>query len=107
MWRLPTAYLAGLMLMCYTGLAWSLPECKVPQGLSADDEVHYCMIHTFRTACLMRKGYDLDKENWTVMRSHYEGCSIKGCEQLLEETGALSEALFETACNFVQFDRDR
>ena len=97
----------SLGLMLYAGLAWSLPECKVPQNLNADDEANYCMIHTFRTACLLGLGYDLDKENWTVMRSHYEGCTIRGCEQLLEETGALSEALFEKACNFVQFDRDR
>tara|TARA_B100000029_G_scaffold496454_1_gene562792 strand:+ start:533 stop:856 length:324 start_codon:yes stop_codon:yes gene_type:complete len=97
----------GFALMFYAGLAWSLPECKVPQGLDSDDEANYCMIHTFRTACLLSLGYDLEKENWTVMRSHYEGCTIRGCEQLLEETGALSEALFEKACNFVQFDRDR
>ena len=97
----------SLGLIIYAGLAWSLPECEAPQGLNPDDEANYCMIHSFRTACLLGLGYDLDKENWTVMRSHYEGCTIRGCEQLLEETGALSEALFEKACNFVQFDRDR
>ncbi len=31
----------------------------------------------------------------------------RGCEQILEETGALSEALFEKTCNFIQFDRDK
>ena len=107
MWRLSKSYLMGLALIYYVGPAWSLPECKVPQGLNADDEANYCMIHTFRTACLLSLGYDLEKENWTVMRSHYEGCTIRGCEQFLEETGALSEALFEKTCNFVQFDRDR
>ena len=95
----------GLVLMLYGVLAWGLPECKVPQGLDADDEANYCMIHTFRNACLMRKGYDLSKENWTVMVSDYGDCTIRGCEQFLKETGNLSEALFEKSCNFVQFDR--
>ena len=97
----------GLALMLYAGLAWALPECKVPQGLNSDDEANYCMIHTFRNACLMRKGYDLSGENWTVMVSDYEDCTIRGCEQFLKETGSLSEALFEKACNFVQFDRGK
>ena len=97
----------GFALMFYAGLAWSLPECKVPQGLDSDDEANYCMIHTFRNACLMRKGYDLSKENWTVMVSDYEDCTIRGCEQYLKEAGSLSEALFEKACNFVQFDRGK
>ena len=38
------------------------------------------------------------------MVSDYEDCTIRGCEQFLKETGSLSEALFEKACNFVQFD---
>ena len=97
----------GFALMLYSGLAWGLPECKVPQGLNSDDETNYCMIHTFRNACLMRKGYDLSGENWTVMVSDYEDCTIRGCEQYLKEAGSLSEALFEKACNFVQFDRGK
>ena len=88
----------GFALMLYGSLAW---------GLNSDDEANYCMIHTFRNACLMRKGYDLSGENWTVMVSDYEDCTIRGCEQYLKEAGSLSEALFEKACNFVQFDRGK
>ncbi len=46
------------------------------------------------------------KENWTVMQTDYEACTIDGCDQLFEQTGALSEALFLKACNMVQFDRN-
>ncbi len=105
MWIFRQPCTLGLVLMLYGGLAWGLPECNVPQGLDADDEANYCMIDTFRNACLIRKGYDLSKENWTVMVSDYGDCTIRGCEQFLKETGNLSEALFEKACNFVQFDR--
>ena len=51
-------------------------------------------------------GY-LSGENWTVMVSDYEDCTIRGCEQYLKEAGRLSEALFEKACNVVQFDRGK
>jgi len=83
----------------------ALPECKAPNGLSADDQDHFCMIHTFRTACLAGKGYDMDKDNWTVMQWDYEECTIRGCDQLLQQTSALSEALFLKACNIAVFDR--
>ncbi len=96
----------GLGLLLTAVSVQALPECKVPNGLSADDQDHYCMIHTFRTACLASKGYDMAKENWTVMQTDYEACTIDGCDQLLEQTGALSETLFLKACNMVQFDRN-
>ena len=51
------------------------------------------------------KGYDMDKDNWTVMQWDYEECTIRGCDQLLQQTGALSEALFLKACNIAVFDR--
>jgi len=98
--------LVGLGLLLTAVSIQALPECEVPAGLEAKDEIHYCMIHTFRTACLLRKGYDMDKENWTVMQTDYEACTIDGCDQLFEQTGALSEALFLKACNMVQFDRN-
>jgi hypothetical protein len=97
--------LVGLGLLLTAVSVQALPECKAPNGLSADDQDHFCMIHTFRTACLAGKGYDMDKDNWTVMQWDYEECTIRGCDQLLQQTGALSEALFLKACNIAVFDR--
>ena len=97
--------MVGLGLLLTAMPVQALPECKVPNGLSADDQDHYCMIHTFRTACLARKGYDMAKENWAVMQTDYEACTIDGCDQLLQQIGALSEALFLEACNIALSDR--
>ena len=96
---------AGLMLAVYATSAWSLPECKPPVGLDSAEHDNYCMIHAVRVACLVRKGYDLEGENWSVPLSAYDECTIRGCDQLLEQTGALSEALFKSACDVVKFDR--
>ncbi len=85
--------------------AFALPKCEAPEGLEAQDQINYCMIHTFRVACLVRKGYDLEKENWTVMQTDYEACTIRGCDQLFQQTGVLSEALFIKVCNIAQSDR--
>ena len=98
--------MVGLGLLLTAVPVQALPECEVPAGLEAKDQIHYCMIHTFRTACLAGKGYDMAKENWTVMQTDYEACTIDGCDQLFEQTGGLSEALFLKACNMVQFDRN-
>jgi hypothetical protein len=97
--------MVGLGLLLTAVSVQALPECKAPNRLSADDQDHFCMIHTFRTACLAGKGYDIDKDNWTVMQWDYEECTIRGCDQLLRQTGVLSEALFLKACNIAVFDR--
>ena len=97
--------MVGLGLLLTAVSVQALPECEVPEGLEAKDQIHYCMIHTFRTACLARKGYDMAKENWTVMQTDYEACTIDGCDQLFEQTGALSEALFLKACTIALLDR--
>ena len=97
--------MVGLGLLLTAVSVQALPECKAPNRLSADDQDHFCMIHTFRTVCLAGKGYDMDKDNWTVMQWDYEECTIRGCDQLLQQTGALSEALFLKACNIAVFDR--
>ncbi|MGE4633904.1 MAG: hypothetical protein AAEI92_00950 [Arenicellales bacterium] len=97
--------MVGLGLLLTAVSVQALPECEIPEGLEAKDQIHYCMIHTFRTACLARKGYDMAKENWTVMQTDYDACTIDGCNQLLEQTGALSEALFLKACTIALLDR--
>lgn len=97
--------MVGLGLLLTAVSVQALPECEIPEGLEAKDQIHYCMIHTFRTACLARKGYDMAKENWTVMQTDYEACTIDGCDQLFEQTGALSEALFLKACTIALLDR--
>ena len=81
------------------------PECTAPAALQGADAERFCMIHTFRVACLTRKGYGVEGENWTVPLSAYDECTILGCDQLMEQAGDLSEALFRAACDVIKVDR--
>ena len=96
--------IVAVTLWVYTAGAFGLPACQPPLGLDATEEEHYCMIHMFRSACLVKKGFDIETDNWVVPLSAYDECTILGCDQLLEQTGFISDNLFRLACNIARFD---
>ncbi len=95
--------LAGTLLV-NSASAFGLLACQPPLGLDAAEGEHYCMIHMVRSACLVQKGFDIETDNWVVPLSAYDECTILGCDQLLEQTGFISDNLFRLACNIARFD---
>ncbi len=94
-----------LPLLVVAHLAKAAPECTAPPQLQDNEATHFCMIDAFRIACLTRKGYDVESANWSVPLSAYDECTIRGCEQLMDEVGDLSETLFRMACDVAKVDR--
>ena len=96
--------MVAVTLLVNTAGAFGLPACQPPLGLDAAEDEHYCMIHMVRSACLVQKGFDIEPDNWVVPLSAYDECTILGCDQLLEQTGFISDNLFRLACNIARFD---
>jgi len=94
-----------LLFLVVAPLAKAAPECTAPPQLQDNEATHFCMIDAFRVACLTRKGYDVESANWSVPLSAYDECTIRGCEQLMDEVGDLSETLFRMACDVAKVDR--
>lgn len=97
----------SLLLAIYAASAWSFSECNPPVGLDPAEHDNYCMIHAVRVACLVQKGYDLGKDHWSVPLAAYDECTLLGCNQLMKQTGALTESLFKSTCDIFTGDRSK
>ena len=81
-----------------------VPDCDTEKDVNGESEDMLCRMKLYRWTCLVLKGYDVSGSNWTVALADYDDCTIRACNQVLDESGGIPEDI-RVECDVPKFDR--
>ena len=97
------AWVFGLAVLA-APVGAEVPDCDTEKDVNGEPEDMLCRMKLYRWTCLVLKGYDVSGSNWTVALADYDDCTIRACNQVLDESGGIPEDI-RVECDVPKFDR--